>query len=120
MPFPADATEIVFDENRPYLSCITAGTTDATLEFFRKELAASGWSPLSAKDATARWPNAKLDETAANGKLAYYISENQRPIVLSVQRRDDGKTVAEIKVPPFALPQALEAGEDILACQGRN
>ncbi|MGZ5840671.1 MAG: hypothetical protein ACXWJ8_01890 [Xanthobacteraceae bacterium] len=113
LPFPADATEIVFDENRPYLSCITAGTTDATLDFFRKELAASGWSPLSAKDATARWPNAKLDETAANSKLAYYISENLRPIVLSVQRRDDNKTVAEIKIPPFALPQALEAGEDI-------
>lgn len=114
LPFPADATEIVFDENRPYLSCITAGSTDATLDFFRKELAALGWSPLSAKDATSRWPNAKLDETAANGKLAYYISENQRPIVLSVQRRDDGKTGAEIKIPPFALPQVLEAGEDIL------
>ena len=114
LPFPADATEIVFDENRPYLSCLTAGSTDATLDFFRKELAASGWSPLSAKDATSRWPNAKLDETAANGKLAYYISENQRPIVLSVQRRDDGKTGAEIKIPPFALPQALEADEDIL------
>ena len=99
LPFPADATEIVFDENRPYLSCLTAGSTDATLDFFRKELAASGWSPLSAKDATSRWPNAKLDETTANGKLAYYISENQRPIVLSVQRRDDGKTGAEIKTP---------------------
>ena len=113
LPFPADATETVFDQNRPYLSCVTEGTTDATLDFFRKELAASGWSPLSAKDATARWPSAKLDETTANGKLAYYISENQRPIVLSVQRRDDGKTAAEIRIPSFALPQALDAGEDI-------
>jgi hypothetical protein len=113
LPFPVDAAEIVFDQNRPYLSCITAGTTDATLDFFRKELAASGWSPLSAKDAASRWPNAKLEETAPNGKLAYYISENQRPIVLSVQRREDNKTVAEIRIPSFALPQSLEAGEDI-------
>jgi hypothetical protein len=114
LPFPTDAAEIVFDENRPYLSCVTAGTVDATLDFFRKELTASGWSPLSEKDAAARWPSAKLDATAANGKLAYYISENLRPIVLSVQRRDDNKTAAEIRIPSFALPQSLDAGEDIV------
>jgi hypothetical protein len=114
LPFPADAAEIVFDQNRPYLSCVTGGAVDASLEFFHKELAASGWSPLSEKDAAARWPSAKLDTTAANGKLAYYISENQRPIVLSVQRRDDNKTAAEIRIPSFALPQSLDAGEDIM------
>ena len=78
-----------------------------------KALAASGWSPLSATDAAARWPNAKLDEKIANGALAYYISENQRPILLSLQRREDDKTKVEIKVPPFAQPQTLEAGEEI-------
>jgi hypothetical protein len=113
LPFPDDATDIVFDENRPYLNCITAGTIDATLDFFRKEFGASGWSPLSAKDAASRWPNAKLDEKITNGAIGYYISENQRPIVLSLQRRDDGKTVVEIKVPSFALPQTLAAGQDI-------
>ena len=110
---PDDATEIVFDENRPYLNLITAGTVDATLDFYRKELAATGWSPLSAADATAQWPNAKLDEKPANGAVAYFIRGTQRPIMLSLQRRDDGKTNAEIKVPPFAQPQTLEADKDV-------
>ncbi|HEY5217214.1 MAG TPA: hypothetical protein VIJ17_10035, partial [Pseudolabrys sp.] len=113
LPFPAEATDIVFDENRPYLNCIAAGTVDTNLDFFRKALGASGWSPLSATDAAARWPNAKLDETIANGALAYYISENQRPILLSLQRRDDDKINVEIKVPPFAEAQVLEADKDI-------
>ncbi|HEX5210897.1 MAG TPA: hypothetical protein VFW22_04095 [Pseudolabrys sp.] len=113
LPFLDDATDIVFDENRPYLNCVTTGTIDATLEYFRKELTAAGYSPLSAADAAAKWPNAKLDDKGTNGALAYYISENQRPLVISAQRRDDGKTVAEIKVPFFALTQALELGEDI-------
>ncbi len=51
MAVPDDATDIVFDENRPYLNLNTAGTVDGTLDFYRKELAAMGWSPLSATDA---------------------------------------------------------------------
>jgi len=46
----------VCDENRPYLGCITAGAIDATLDFLRRELVASGWSPLSAAGAAVRWP----------------------------------------------------------------
>lgn len=113
LPFPDDATDIVFDENRPYLNCVTGGTVEATLDYFRKELTAAGYSLLSAADAAAKWPNAKLDGKSANGTLAYYISENQRPLAISARRRDDGKTVAEIKVPSFALEQALERGDDI-------
>ncbi len=113
LPTPDDAANIVFDENRPYLSVTTAQSVDAAGDFFRKQLTATGYSPLSAADAAAKWPNAKLDDKVANGALAYYISENQRPLVLSLQRRDDGKTDVEIKVPPFALAQTLELGEDI-------
>ena len=113
LPFPGDATDIVFDENRPYLNCVTSGTVEATLDYFRKELTAAGYSPLSAAAAAAKWPNAKLDDKIANGALAYFMSENQRPMMLSVQRRDDAKTIAEIKVPPFALAQTLEADTDV-------
>ncbi len=113
LALPDDATDIVFDANRPYLNANTAGTVDGTLEFYRKELAAMGWSPLSAADATAHWPNAKLDEKPANGAIAYFIRGAQRPIVLSLQPRDDGKVNVEIKVPTFALPQTLEVGQDI-------
>jgi len=109
---PDDATDIVFDENRPYLNLNSAAPVDATLDFYRKELGAMGWSPLSAADATAHWPNAKLDEKPANGAIAYFVRGTQRPIVLSLLRRDDGKTNAEIKVPPFAEAQILVADSD--------
>ena len=110
---PADATDVVFDANRPYLSGITAGSADATLDFYRKELTALGWQPLTAADAVKQWPNAKLDEKTANGAVAYYIRGTQRPIMLSLRRRDDSKTALEIKVPPFAEPQTLEASQPV-------
>jgi hypothetical protein len=113
LAIPDDATDVLFDENRPYLNFVTAGTTDATLGFFRKELAASGWSPLVATDAVSKWPNAKLDEQPANGTVAYFIRGTQRPIVLTLLRRDDGKTSAEIKVPPFAEVQTIAADGDV-------
>ena len=113
LAIPNDATDVVFDENRPYLNATTAGTVDGTLDFFRKELSARGWIALSAADATKQWPNAKLEEKITNGTAAYFIRGTQRPVVLTIQRRDDGKTNAEIKVPPFAQAQTLEKGEDI-------
>ena len=73
LPFPDDATDIVFDERRPYLNCVTAGTIDAALALFDKQLAAMGWSRLSATAALARWPNANLDEKVSSGALVYYI-----------------------------------------------
>lgn len=119
VPFPPDATDIVFDQHRPYLGCIAPLALDATLDFFRKELAAIGWKPLSASDASARWPGAELDETVQNGVRAYYThdggtgSYRQRPIMLTLQRRDDGRTGVEIRVAPFALPQTLEADSEM-------
>jgi hypothetical protein len=68
VPFPLDATDIVFDQNRPYLGCIAPLALDATLDFFRKEMTAIGWKPLSAADVTARWPmrsSARQSRTAS-------------------------------------------------------
>ncbi len=112
LPFPDDATDIVFDERRPYLSCITAGTLVATRDFLQRELGALGWSPLSATDAAARWPDADVDEKVANGALAYYTGQDQRPILLLLKHRTDDKITVEIKVPPFAEPQDLEAAPE--------
>jgi hypothetical protein len=119
VPFPTDATDIVFDQHRPYLGCIAPLAFDATLDFFRKEMAAIGWKPLSAADATARWPNAELGETVQNGTRAYYTHDDgagfyrQRPIMLTLQRRNDGRTGVEIRVAPFALPPTLEADSEM-------
>jgi hypothetical protein len=82
-------------------------------------MAAIGWKPLSAADATARWPNAELSETVQNGVRAYYTHDDgegfyrQRPIMLTLQRRDDGRTGVEIRVAPFALPPTLEADSEM-------
>jgi hypothetical protein len=119
VPFPTDATDIVFDQHRPYLGCIAPLAFDATLDFFRKEMAAIGWKPLSAADAATRWPGAELSETVQNGVRAYYTHDDgegfyrQRPIMLTLQRRDDGRTGVEIRVAPFALPPALEADSEM-------
>jgi hypothetical protein len=67
VPFPDDATDIVYDTRRRYLSCITAATVEASVEFFRKGLLEAGWTTLSAADIAARWPNARLDETPEGG-----------------------------------------------------
>jgi hypothetical protein len=114
VPFPADATNLMFDDRRPYLGCVSTAAVGASLDFFRKELAASGWSPLSDADIAAHWPNAKIGEKIENGARAYYGQSThdggppQPPIMLSLQRRGDGNTAVEIKVAPFALPQNLE------------
>jgi hypothetical protein len=119
VPFPPDAADIVFDQYRPYLGCIAPLTLDATLDFFRREMAAIGWKPLSAGDVTARWPNAEFSETVANGVRAYYSHEDgggfhrQLPVMLTLQRRDDGRTGVEIRVAPFALPPTLEADSEM-------
>src|ERR1700722_7092644 len=54
--FPGDAINVMFDERRPYLGCVSAASVDASLDFFRRELVASGWSPLSDVDIVRRWP----------------------------------------------------------------
>ena len=106
LPFPDDAADIVFDSYRPYLNCVTAGTVEATREFYEKELGArAGYR--SPRNAAAQWPNVKL------GGQAYFIREKQKPVLLALQQHDDGKTSIEIKVAPFAEPQVLEADQDV-------
>jgi hypothetical protein len=115
VPFPAGATDIVFDERRPFLGCTAPGNVDANLEFYRREFTASGWIPLSADDAKARWPNAVIDDKIEHGARAYFRRDDrdrQLPIMVSLQRRDDTKTAVDVRVAPFALPQNLGAGPD--------
>ncbi|MDI1263976.1 MAG: hypothetical protein PS018_12040 [bacterium] len=118
VPFPPDATEIVFDQHRPYLGCIAPLAREATLDFFRKEMAAIGWQQLSAAEMAQRWPNAEFSETIATGSRAYYSHADrdgfyrQRPIMLTLQDRSDGRTDVDIRVAPFAL-QALEADAEM-------
>lgn len=120
VPFPNGATELAFDETRPYLGCVAPGALDATSEFFTKEMAAMGWRKLTPETA-ARWPNADLGETVPNGVRVFYDHPEgdttqfykQKPVMLTLTRRDDGSTNVEIRVAPFALPEVLEADDDM-------
>ena len=112
LPFPDGASDIIYDERRPYLNCITTGTIDTTFDFFQKKFLAAGWSVLSAADAAAHWPNAKLEQSAAGSAVAYYSHDDQRPVLLSLQSRGDARIKVEIKVAPFAEPQFLEVGRE--------
>ncbi|MCA6119836.1 hypothetical protein J6524_33915 [Bradyrhizobium sp. WSM 1738] len=118
VPFPPDAADVVFDQHRPYLGCVAPLALEATLDFFRTEMAAIGWKQLTAADVAARWPGAEFNEMVENGVRAYYSHADgdgfyrQRPVMLTLQRRGDGRTGVEIRVAPFAL-QGLEADSEM-------
>jgi hypothetical protein len=109
VPFPADATDIVYDENRPYLRCITAQGVEAMVEFFSKGLAAEGWSKLAPAAIEARWPHARLADAADGGQRLYFNRDGrdrQPPVMLTLRRTAD-KTLVDLRIAPFALPQEL-------------
>lgn len=118
VPFPDGAVDLVFDETRPYLGCIAPATLEATQDFFAKEMAAIGWRKLTPETA-ASWPNADLTVSVPNGVRAFYDHPDsdstgfykQKPVMLTLSRRDDGRTNVEIRIAPFALPTDLEAGD---------
>jgi hypothetical protein len=120
VPFPEGASDIVFDGTRPYLGCIASTPLDATSDFYASQMAAIGWQKLTPETA-ARWTTAGLDETVPNGLRAFYAHPDskdtgfyqQKPVVLTLTRRDDGKTNVDIRVAPFALPSELKADSDL-------
>jgi len=118
VPFPEGAVDLVFDETRPYLGCIAPSAFDATVDFYAKEMAAIGWRKLTPETA-ASWPNADLSVSVPNGVRAFYDHPDsdstgfykQKPVMVTLTRRDDGHTNVDIRIAPFALPTDLEAGD---------
>ncbi|QOZ49918.1 hypothetical protein [Bradyrhizobium sp. CCBAU 53338] len=118
VPFPEGAVDLVFDETRPYLGCIAPSAFDATVAFYLKEMAAIGWRKLTPETA-ASWPNADLSAPIPNGVRAFFDHPDgdstqfykQKPVMLTLTRRDDARTNVDIRVAPFALPTDLEAGD---------
>src|SRR5438128_12264980 len=77
-------------------------------------MTAAGWKPWSEAN-TERYPNAKIEETIEGGVRAYFTrdrNDRQQPIQVSLGGRKDGRVDIEVKVPSFARPQDLKAGQD--------
>lgn len=109
LPFPADATTIAYNPDTPYLSCVSAQPVLALRDFFSAELTALGWT------AAPPAPGAK-PATADDRKLrAFFVRADHQPLMLVLERGDDGKTAAELKSvsPEFlaAISQPPKAAE---------
>ncbi|MBR0707678.1 hypothetical protein [Bradyrhizobium liaoningense] len=119
VPFPDGASDIMFDGTRPYLGCVAPSALEATSEFYKTQMDAIGWRKLTPETA-ARWTSS-LDETVPNGVRAFYEHADsevtgfyrQKPVMLTLTRRDDGRTNVDIRVAPFALPGELKADGDL-------
>ena len=112
LPFPKDATEIKYAPDRPHLSVITETPLDASLAFFRDELAARGWAPWSRKDNRKLAAGEDASEANERGKFAFFVREDHRPIMLMLQNRDDGRLNASLERVPEKLLTALNAKEE--------
>jgi hypothetical protein len=112
LPFPRDATDIVYDEGRPYLGCQAPGTVEGVLATFRNELPAAGWTPLTPDAIRGRWPAAELADAPAGGARAYFGRANGLPIMLTLRPQPEGRVAIDVRVAPFALPQDLVLDSD--------
>ncbi|MBA2124817.1 hypothetical protein DLM45_01075 [Hyphomicrobium methylovorum] len=106
LPFPPQATDIFYDDNVPRLTSVTPDAVEAVADYFRTQLIARGWSPWSKEqEAKAAAADVKTDK----GSFAYYVQDNKKPLVLSLQRHDDGKTSVTLEAIPPELIVAKKA-----------
>jgi len=53
LPYPADATDIVFEDERPLLVCLTRMSADQLLDFYRTEMGRLGYQASTVSEASA-------------------------------------------------------------------
>lgn len=110
LPFVADATDILFDPTRPYLTLRTGESVDTVMAFYNGALIQRGWTPWSVKDA-AKKPEGAIQGTDL-GQYSYYVRDGQGPVIAVVQRQQDGRTIAKIEsVPASVLTASAEKDE---------
>lgn len=116
LPFPADATEIRYAPDRPHLALVTATPLDASLAFFRDEMAARGWVGWSRKDNRKATAGEDTSEPNPKGKFAFFVREGEGrlggPLMLQLQSRDDGRLGVTLERVPEKLLSLLVARDD--------
>jgi hypothetical protein len=109
LPFTKDASNIEYSPERPLLTLVTAEPVDMTLDFYRKELGARGWSMWSEKTngkQPADGPSGKVHE---RGAYAHYITDKDPSValVLTLQKAEAGKLKVELKQWPVGILEPL-------------
>jgi hypothetical protein len=112
LPFPKDASDIKYAPDRPHLSLVTKTPLDASLSFFRDELAARGWAHYSRKENRKVAQDEDASEANERGRFAFFVREDHRPIMLMLQNRDDGRLNASLEGVPEKLLTALNKTEE--------
>ena len=127
LPFPKDAADIEFSPKRPYLKCTTAETVERTLASYFSELTAQGWSAWSTKTVAKVAPGDKVGELTERGAYAYFVHDGKPPVMLRLQRLENGRTRVEIETvpvedlnPQIARDAAAAARAKEAAQQARN
>ena len=103
LPFPKDATAIEYDYDGPELICLTTEAIEPTLDYYRKELGALGWSLWSAKLGDKQPPGGRNGELTQKGGYAYYTKTGKKPLVLTLQTGPDSKLKIQIKSYPMEM-----------------
>lgn len=103
LPFLRDAAEIKYAPDRPYLSLVTQSPLDTTLETYRTELTARGWTAWSRKDNREASADEDTSEPNNKGRFAFFVRDGRRPLMLMVREREDGQRDVTIEPVPEKL-----------------
>jgi len=110
LPFPNDARATKFDPHRPLLMCLTAASVEETLAFYRKALGAAGWALWSARTGGRQPAGGSNGEMTDKGVYAYYQRDDNKALVLTLQR-DGGVTRIDLKGVPMQVLAAAHQAE---------
>ena len=93
LPNPKDATELGFSYNKAHLECLSAQSPEQLLEFYRTELAASGWQRWTA-------PSPPGGKSASGSVRTHFVKENKQPLLLILSPNEQGRTIVYLKGVP--------------------
>ena len=105
LPFTKDASNIEYSPERALLTLVTAEPVDKTLDFYRKELGARGWSMWSEKTNGKQPADGPSGVVHERGAYAHYITDKDPSValVLTLQKAEAGKFKVELKQWPVGI-----------------
>ena len=109
LPFTRDASHVEYSPDRPLLTLLTGEPVDKTLDFYRKELGARGWSLWSEKLNGKQPDGGPSGVVHERGGYAHYVNDKEPKValVVTLQKADAGKYKVELKEWPVGILASL-------------